>query len=78
MPGNPEYGGFEFLSDIYGYFVNYFKSGIEPVIRSTALSSAGPMASAVTVPGGNSVRPASQIIACTIPKGSTSRLLHKV
>ena len=32
------------------FIASYFKSGIAPVIRSTALSSAGPMASAMTVP----------------------------
>lgn len=57
------------MSDIAN-FADYFKSGIEPVILSTALSSAGPIASAVTVPAANSVRPASEIIAWTIPVAS--------
>jgi len=57
------------MSDIANS-ANYFKSGIEPVILSTALSSAGPIASAVTVPAANSVRPASEIIAWTIPVAS--------
>ena len=49
---------------------HYFSSSRAPVTLSTILQSAGPIARAVTIPDGNSVRSASEINSWASPSAS--------